>query len=256
MSIVSKDIIEQRFLESFKAACPNFPDGIIHKGTPGIEPDFIIENQSGKIGVELARIYRDDGRDVFGVKAQAQFQERVVAEAKKRFESFTKKRFRVFVTFSERSGINNKNITPLASYLCDEILKTLDKALPTHAHPVKLGRAHLHPYDEIFSLVQVCDFDKYLDFSWTRNNVNSVEHINQDVLLSVIERKERKYESGLYSNCDSVWLLLYIHFFDPAMDQYIPDVFNFSIRTSNFERIILYKTIEERILQIYPTVLP
>lgn len=131
-------------------------------------------------------------------------------------------------------------------------MKALDTALPSHGHPIMLGRASLYPYDKVFSLIQVYNFEKYSDFSWTRNNVNSVEHINQDVLLSVIEKKERKYESGLYSNCDSVWLLLYIHFWDPAMDQCIPDFFNFSIRTSKFERIILYKTIEERIHQLYP----
>ncbi len=252
MSVVNKDDIERRFLDAFKNACPHFPKGLIRKGVPGIEPDFIIDDQSSKVGVELASLYRDDGRDGFGVKAQAQFQERVVAEAKKRFESLTDKRFRVFVSFNERSGIANKAVARLATYLSGQILKALDVKLPSHKHPIMLGGTQLYPYDTAFSLVQVYDFEKYSDYSWTRNNVYNVEHINQDVLFSVIERKERKYECGLYSNCDSVWLLLYIHFFDPAMDQYIPDVVNFSIRASNFERIILYKTIEEKILQLYP----
>ena len=225
MSLGSKDIIEKRFLDSFKAAYSFFPEGGIRKGIPGIEPDFLVEKEDNRIGIELARVYRDDGRDGFGVMAQSQFQERVIAEAKKQFESLTNKRFRVFVSFNERSGILNKDIIHLAGYLSDEIIKALDTALPSHGHPIMLGGSNRYPYDKVFSLIQVYDFEKHSDFSWTRNNVNSVEYINQDVLLSVIETKERKYESGLYSNCDSVWLLLYVHFGDPAMDQYIPDFF-------------------------------
>jgi hypothetical protein len=67
-----KDTLERRFLDSFKSACIFFPYGTIRKGDPEKkEPDFIVENENEKLGIEMARLYRDDGKDIFGVQQQA-----------------------------------------------------------------------------------------------------------------------------------------------------------------------------------------
>ena len=249
----NKDTLERRFLDSFRAAYAFFPVGRIRKGVPGIEPDFIVENENEKIGIEMARLYRDDGKDGLGVKPQARLQERVVEEAKQLFEKSSKKMFRVFITFNERSGIEGKQVQHLASYLSELVRKELENRLPTSGHPIMIGPSYLYPHAAVFSLIQIYDFTNDADCSWTRNNVNEVELLNEDVLLDVIERKERKYESGHYSGCDRVWLLLYMHYFDPAMDQCTPIKLGFTIETSNFDRILLYKTIENEMRQLYPS---
>lgn len=201
----------------------------------------------------MAGLYRDDGKYKFGVNRQAKFQERVVREARKLFDKDSKKRFRVFVTFKERSEIKDKqHVQQLAIYLSEIVLKEIANRLPTSDYPLEIGYSSLYDQKEVFSFIYIDTFTKYSDCSWMRSNVNDVELLNEKFLLNLIERKERKYESGYYSGCDRIWLLLYIHFFDPAMDQCMPSNLGFTITSSNFNKIILYKTIMNEVHQLYP----
>jgi len=245
-----KDTLERRFLDSFKAACTFFPYGTIRKGDPKKkEPDFIVENENEKLGIEMARLYRDDDKYIFGVQRQAPLQERVVTEAKTLFEKTSKYRFRVFVSFQERSEIKSNDVQQLASYLSEIVLKELENRLPTPDYPIQIGSSYLYRHKEVFFSIYI---DWFSDGSWKRNNVNKVELLNEDLLYNLIKRKESKYEKGNYSACNKVWLLLCMDYFDPAMEQCIPGNTCFAIKSSNFDKILLYKTYE-KVCQIYPS---
>jgi hypothetical protein len=249
---VDKDILERRFLDSFKAECTFFPYGIIRKGDPiKKEPDFIIENSNNKLGIELARLYRDDGKDIFGVQRQIQLQERVVEEAKNLFEKASQYRFRVFISFKERSKIKGNDIQQLASYLSEIVLKELDNRLPTPDYAIQIGSSCLYQHEDVFSSIYIDAFVTASDCSWKRKNVNHVEPLNEDLLRDVIGRKEHKYNEGNYSACNKVWLLLCSNYFDPAMEQCISINLGFEIKSSNFEKILLYMTYD-KVHQIYP----
>jgi hypothetical protein len=247
-----KDTLERRFLDSFKTAYTFFPVGIIRKGvSERNEPDFIVENGNEKLGIEMARLYRDDGKDIFGVQQQAHLQEIVVTEAKKLFEKASQYRFRVFISFKERSKIKGNNIQQLASYLSEIVLEELENLLPTPDYPIQIGSSCLYQHEEVFSSIYIDAFKTCPDCSWKRNNVNHVESLNEALLRDVIKRKERKYENGNYSACNKVWLLLCSNYFDPAMEQCIPMNLSFTIKSSNFEKILLYMTYD-KVHQIYP----
>jgi len=247
-----KDTLERRFLDSFKAACTFFPDGTIRKGDPKKkEADFIIENGNENLGIEISRLYRDDGKDIFGVQQQAHLQDKVVIEAKKLFEEASQYRFRVFISFKERSKIDCNNINQLASYLSEIVLKKLENRLPTPDYPIQIGSSCLHQHKEVFSSIYIDAYKTCSDCSWKRNNVNHVEPLNEDLLRPVIRRKENKCEKGNYSACNKVWLLLCSNYFDPAMEQCISSNLGFAIESSNFEKIIFYMTYD-KVHQIYP----
>jgi hypothetical protein len=207
-----KNTLERRFLDSFKAACTFFPVGTIRNGVPERnEPDFIVENGNDKIGIEISRLYRDDGSDSFGVQRQPQLQERVITEARNQFEKASEDRFRevrVFVSFKERSEIKGDDVQQLASYLSEIVLKELKDRLPTSAYPIQIGSSCLYQHKEVFSYIYIDALKTSSDCSWTRNNVNNVEPLNEDLLRDRIEKKEVKYETGNYSACNKVWLLL------------------------------------------------
>ena len=244
-----KDTVERRFLDSFKAACTFFPYGKIRKGDPiKKEPDFIVENENEKLGIEMARFYRDDDKYIFGVQRQAPLQERVVTEAKKLFEKDSNYKFRVFVSFQERGEIKRNDIQQLASYLSKLVLKQFENRLPTPDYPIRIGSSYLYEHKEVFFSIYI---DCFSDGLWKRNNVYNVESMNEDLLYNLIERKERKYEKGNYSACNKVWLLFCMDYFDPTMEQCLPGNSGFAIKSSNFDKILLYMTYD-KVHQIYP----
>lgn len=53
-----------------------------------------------------------------------------------------------------------------------------------------------------------------------------------------------------YQKCNAMWLLVVIDFWDSAMDQNIPACFNLKIRNGKFDRIFLFKTGEEEVVEV------
>ena len=67
-------------------------------------------------------------------------------------------------------------------------------------------------------------------------------------LRRIIEEKEEK--SKEYRKCDAYWLLVVVDFMDRAQDQEI-HIDNFEKPSSDiFEKIIVYKTVFEHVLEI------
>jgi hypothetical protein len=64
-------------------------------------------------------------------------------------------------------------------------------------------------------------------------------------LLEIIREKETKE----YKPCDSYWLLVVIDFINPAQDQEITNAVLPTIQSNRFEKIIVYKTVYEQILE-------
>ena len=251
---VDKDTLERRFLDSFKAAYILFSswnnsERCSRKELAGL----IVKRETRETGIEVARLYRDDGKDNFGVQRQPQLQERVLIEARNLFEKASQYRFTEYL-FRSKSEARLRAIDTqqLASYLSGIVLKKLEHRLPTIDYPIQIGSSCLYQHKEVFSSIYIDAFKTCSDCSWKRNNVNYVESLNEALLRDVIERKERKHEKGNYSACNKVWLLLCSNYFDPAMEQCIPMNLGFAIESSNFDKILLYKTYD-KVRQIYPS---
>jgi hypothetical protein len=153
---LSNDALEWGYIEQFKPIYPLFPPGILKKGIPGQEPDFVIRfDDMTSLGVELAQLYRDEGDDFLGVLHQSQFQSQLVEAARMRFEAESLDRYRVLISFRERSGITKSNQGDLAKFLVSTIRTAVANRSPTKEEPVELGASSLHPFESVFSLVQV-----------------------------------------------------------------------------------------------------
>ena len=195
---LSNDALEWGYIEQFKAIYPFFPPGILKKGIPGQEPDFIIKFEDmTSLGIELAQLYRDEGDDLLGVRHQSQFQSQLVEAAQKRFEAESLDRYRVFISFRERSGITRSNQGDLTKFLVSTIRAAIANRSPTKEEPIELGASSLHPFESVFSLVQIRDHSHFFDFKWTISNAFSVESLNENVLLSRIKEKEENLANGL-----------------------------------------------------------
>ena len=137
---LGNDALEWGYIEQFRAIYPLFPPGVLKKGTPGQEPDFVITfNDTNSLGIELAQLYRDEGDDLLGVLHQSRFQLNLVEMAKTQFEDESLDRYRVFISFRERSGITRSNQNDLAHFLVSAIRTAIANRPPTKEEPLQLG---------------------------------------------------------------------------------------------------------------------
>jgi len=197
-------------------------------------------------------LFRDDGRDQFGLRPQAQFQNRILNEAKEIFINSTGQRYRVILGFQERSGIAPKRINEISEFLAGAIAHAVALRPPTYTNPTMIGLSDLHPFEGIFPLVQIYDFSDVFDYSWSIQNVFSVDPLNESMLNARVREKEAKRSKGLYSGINKIWLLLYMDFFDHAMDQQIPKKLSIELCPHGFDKIVIFKTLEDTCLVIYP----
>jgi len=249
----SQDQHERDFLERFRNAYLFFPEGKIIKGIPGQEPDFIVANPRERVGIEMARLFRDDG-DMMGplcMSAQFQFQKILLEEAERIFRRTSEMRYKVVVSFTERSGIQAKALVSLAQFLVERICEWVSRR-PPGMDPLLIGPGMLEPHQDTFQLVQVYDRSEYFDYSWSVQSAFGVEPMNQDLLHKIIQQKESIRRGGHYLNCDRLWLLIYLDFFNPAMDQQFPDRFAEPIRPHGFDKVILFKTVEDQCRVLFP----
>lgn len=250
---LSNDALEWSYIEQFRAVYQFFPSGRLIKGTPGQEPDFVIKfDDMTSLGIELAQLYRDEGDDLYGVLHQARFQTQLVEAARRQFESESLNRYRIYISFHERSGITRSNQNDLVRFLVSTVHAAIANRTPTRERPIQLGSSALHPFENTFSLVQIYHHAHLYDFEWTVSNVFSVESLNKNVLLSRIREKERNLAKGLYGSLTKCWLLLCMDFSDHAMDQHIPEGPIVTLSSSGFDKIIVFKTIEKTCKVIHP----
>lgn len=247
-----KDAAEHVVLEQFRSAYPLFPKGVIRKGRPGTEPDFVVEDQSDVFGIELACLYRDEGKDWLGVQHQGLQQEKLVQTAREIFQSLTNERRRVYISFNERSGITKKTLAKMAEFLASKVLTAIKVERPSVDGLIDLGGSQLYPYESCFRYIQIFDRRYSIDHRWSIFNAFDVESLNLKILTTRISEKENKLLKGNYYNISKIWLLLYIDFRNHATDQQLPTSIDFHIKSSNFEKIIIFKTFENTHLTIYP----
>ena len=244
--------LEKQYLEKFIRAYPQFPEGAIDDSE---RPDFIVRQEDKNIGIEICRLYKDSRDDSLSIQAQEQWKKRLLEEAWKKFLVKSNEKYRVFISFEERSNINKDNFGILSTFIAEKILENIGSKKPEEGNPIELGRYDLMQQREILdqqydivSLIQVYDFKKYNYYSWTQSNVFTVETLNYSNLIKIIEKKDTLIET--YQRCEVMWLLIVVDFWNPTMDQDIPRHFNMEISSSKFDRIFLFKTAEEIIKEI------
>jgi hypothetical protein len=84
---------------------------------------------------------------------------------------------------------------------------------------------------------------------WKVTQAHDIGLMSTERLMEIIREKEVKARS--YSTCDAYWLLIVVDFMDLAQDQEIR-IDDLSVTSDVFEKIIIYKTYLEHIVEITP----
>jgi hypothetical protein len=221
--------LEKLYLEHFKKDFPQFPPGVISQHEPPAA-DFIITQGNKKFGLELTRLYKDEKNDSSSIQAQATLKDRLVQKAWYEYNKKSNRKYKVVISFVERSNIDKNDLENLAKFLVEKIVDKLKTNTPSYW--VTIGGCDLAPHTDIFQLVQIGDFAD----SWSQINSYRVEPFSQANLIKAIDKKEAKE----YAKCDEMWLVLLANFFNPLMLE-IPEDLKIEIREGQFDRIFLYR---------------
>ena len=237
---------ERSFLNSFAQQYLEFPKGSIHAYE---KPDFVVNGRHQKIGIEITRVFRDHEDGPLSMQAQEDAHVRTLKLAQRYFEEKHGKQYNVFVSFQEKSKILKNEIDVLAKFIVEKMEFALEKNPLHDDDDIMLSGSEIWPNQHQIFTIQIYRFKTDPDFKWEGSNLHQVEPVNETSIRNAIIKKE-KTGSG-YRTCDEVWLILAVEFWNPMLDAAIPKNFGFKVDDSRFNRIILFKTAENIIHEIF-----
>lgn len=222
--------IEEYFFERFRQIYP-LPQG---KVVYGDCPDVVIECED-KLGIELVRLYREEGSNPDSEQKQRELRESVVRRAQERYQIQGRSNYEVTFSFDKARPLKKNYRSSFERKLVD-LVKSIELM-----NGGVISREAFNSIPELFQVYLNKKF--FLDPVWRVVTVLDVPIMSQNRLQEVIDVKEEKVEN--YANCDAYWLLLIIDFIDPAQDQCLPRGGFDGIKSTAFEKIIVYQTIGE-----------
>ncbi len=221
--------IEKYIFNRFKGQYA-IPDGTIHYGD---KPDVILCSSDTKLGIEISQIVGGD----LDHKAK---QENVVLKAQKIYGRDPRHKTEFHFGFNNGVGIND--ITQLSKRLAS-LVSTLG------TEPI--GAISRSRFEDIPELSFVFKGDEYDDCLWKVRSCSSPNFLSTETVNEQIAKKTEL--SNGYKKCDSLWLLLFIIFIDPIQDIEIANFNPSGIVTGAFEKVFIYRTCFEEIIEINKT---
>ncbi|MBC8410784.1 MAG: hypothetical protein H8E12_19015 [Rhodobacteraceae bacterium] len=225
--------IEKHYFEMFRRIY-QLPEG---KVIYGDKPDIVIEGKK-RVGIEITNFFLEDGNLPESEQVQRKIRERVVSDTQKIYQSKNGKKLQIVFSFDNLKPILDekklkKELVKLSKKIEDfetgEIAREIFKGIP------ELSFVYLNS-------------ESYDGVRWSVQQVYEGKYMSRDRIIKLVRVQAEKVKK--YKYCDAYWLLVVVDFIDFAQDQEI-EIKNFSkIKTEKFEKVIVYKTVFEHILEV------
>jgi hypothetical protein len=229
---ISNPEIEKYYFEEFKNIYPLPSGNVIYTDSP----DIIIDGPR-KIGVEVTNFYLEKGYSKRSEQAQRRLREKVISSAQQDYQNGNGKKIKISFSFNITHPIQKK--------------KKLIKKLVELARKIEKrnsGEVDMAVYSHIPELSFVyINANEDIDNRWGVSQVYGGQVMSRERLIEIVRAKEK--QAIKYKKCDTYWLLVVVDSIDRAQDQEIRfDGFN-KIHTEIFEKIFIYRTIWDHILE-------
>ena len=225
MSNQSKKILEKFHFEYFKERCKELPSGKVDDG--GEEPDFVIEYNGSKLGIEIVRLFKEDGHPN-SLQALEQYQKQIVKRARELCEKDIPP-LDVFIWFTPNQKVpkdRNSAIERISHDLAEYVKRWHQE------NPSKVAD-ELEPHMEISELSLICIGRNSDRHYWSAPNCAIEEICSMERLQERINEKNAKYEEYL-KRCNKCWLLIVVDIFRNSQSLVIEPNHRYE---SEFERV-------------------
>jgi hypothetical protein len=193
---------ERHFLEEFAAICPAFPLGKI---TDHESPDFLIEQDTKVIGVEIVDYIRGQNRRASAERRNEVLRQKIADEAKEKFEAKYNIPLLVHFFWKNRYSLRQAETSQLA----DSAVSVIEKYIPAQLfESIRIGSDEL---DETL-LEKACHSITVLrgrnekQSLWSFISSGWIE-VQTDEIQYLLDSKDKKVQEYLQV-CDVIWLII------------------------------------------------
>ncbi len=232
MSTISNQDIERYYFEQFRKAY-SLPSGKIKYDD---SPDVIIEGEQ-RIGIEITNFYLKKGELIESRQVQSKIRKEVISKAQQVYLNNKGQKFEISFGFDEAQPIRNK--TSLVNKIAD---------LAKHIERFKTGEIIKDLYKSIPELSFVyLNNEEYEKPEWRVVQVYDTPILSRNRLAEIVIAKEKRAKN--YQECNEYWLLVVVDFINSSQDQEIQIEGFEKIQTNIFEKVIVFKTLFNHILE-------
>lgn len=231
--------IEEKYFNSFREHYA-LPSGTIKHSD---KPDVLIlgEGERKILGIEITGLYIKDGEDSDCEQRQAKMRRNVIDRAEKIYQSRGGRKICLHIAFDPTYPILGKDHVEQTA----ENLALFALEISTH-RDLYTGYSPVEASPEISYLHH--DGKEYPLSNWENPQVYDVPALLVERVKKVVRDKSAKALE--YQNCEALWLLIVVDFWEPAQDQDIHWPTEETVGQTPFERILIYKTVFNEVVEV------
>lgn len=232
------------YLMRFKESYDCFPDGQIK---PNEKPDFMIESDSGLVGIEVTRFFRSQPKGQRPLKEQESLREQIVKRAQSLYSKGGGSTLHTVVHFHPGMTLSKKQVQVLATQLADLVseikLAVGDRVCIRHSwdnrdrFPMEIvSIAVYRPAAATKSSWGIWEF------GWgSESTPNDIQQIISD---------KNKLCKTYREKCQVVWLLIVAEDFAPSSTVDVPLATRDYEYQSEFDRVFFFENFKQNVIEL------
>lgn len=235
MGVVTKQEVERRYFEQFGFHY-QLPPGDVQYSD---KPDVII-NGPASIGIEIARLYKLDGKEPHSEQQQSPDRMRVLKLAEAAHLAAGGRAIEINVGFNPMHPIKRGRLMSISKALAELALEISENEEPC------ILRNPAENWPELEFIYH--SGKSYKDNAWKLVQSFNIPALSIERVNEIAMQKSEKIKA--YQPCDEYWLLLIVDYWDPAQDQGVVWPSEAIIPRTPFERILIFKTVFSTVTEV------
>jgi hypothetical protein len=198
----TKDEIEKTYLDGFAKTLPMFPVGCVSKSE---NPDFLISNEAGTLGIELTRMFREPLHGESPLRGQESLRERIKDSAKAKYAALGQPPISVGVLFNNRVVLRQRDIEPIAQMVAGLASRLMPE--PEKQCIEEYNWVNRSYFPEAIDVIIVGRPKRLKRSAWSIAAVDDLHQLSKSEVQARITAKDPRVSDYL-KQCDRVWLVV------------------------------------------------
>ncbi len=201
-SNISKKDIEVAYLERFRHAMHDFPEGRIE---PSEEPDFLVWRPDSILGIELTEMHRENSAGASPQQARESMRQRVINRAQELYVANACSPVHVSVFLRESVHIKRSEVELLASQICELAIRNCPR--PNSSSEEFYEETNRAYFPNVVNNIRVHRLDAITETHFSSPGSTWVASLAQSDVERTLLSKNRKYPA-YRKKCDEAWLVI------------------------------------------------
>ena len=201
-SHISKKDVEVAYLERFRHAMPDFPEG---KVEPSEEPDFLVWRHDSVLGIELTELHRETRPGASPQQARQSMRQRVINRAQEIYLANAQPDVRVTVFMHDDVHIERSEVEHLANQICELAIRNLPS--PNSSSEEFYEWTNRAYFPDVVNNIRVHRLDAITDTHFNTPGSTWVAPLAPPDIERALLSKNPKYPT-YRKRCDEAWLLI------------------------------------------------